>query len=90
MSPEQIRGETVDVRTDIWSLGVVLQQILGRPAAAGGKARRAMVRRAFLLLIGTSKVFESGVATEDTGAESRQAHRCADRRASTVDAKRSS
>jgi serine/threonine protein kinase len=79
MSPEQVRGEPVDKRTDIWAFGCVLYEMLtGRPAFGGRNTDEILAN------VLNQAPDWSALSAEETGGIVKLLHKClqkdADRR----------
>ena len=61
MSPEQARGEAVDARTDVWSLAVVIYEMINGRVPFTGETHRQVVNQ---ILHNEPPTFESAVPGE--------------------------
>ena len=61
MSPEQARGEAVDARTDVWSLAVVIYEMINGRVPFTGETHRQVVNQ---ILHNEPPTFESAVPDE--------------------------
>ncbi len=78
MSPEQVRGEELDCRSDIFSFGAVLHELLSgrRPFDAKNKAELISA----ILTMDPPPISNTGVA-RDSGGEEQLVHKCLEKNA---------
>lgn len=78
MSPEQVRGEELDCRSDIFSLGAVLYELLSGRKPFDAKSKAELISA--ILTVDPPPISNSGVA-RDSGGEEQLVHRCLEKNA---------